>query len=133
MSARVKFGPGKYKTMDGQNAVVVAVVKGFAIGYLGSNPRAVMSWSAKTGHLRLEILTHLDLVDPNDKQKKKKPIKAKLWAIVERGTNHEFVVHARHESRQDAIQVMSRACIAIVPISIDCMEGDGLDGSSDGE
>lgn len=134
MSAKAKFGPGKYKMRDGRDAVVVWVVKGIAIGYVDSDPRLTRSWEANTGRTYSRHISGLDLVHLDEKRKEQTPIKAELWATIDRGVSIDpYIVTPRYCSRADAIRSMSESCIAIVKISIDCMEGDGLDGSSDGE
>lgn len=133
MSARVKFGPGKYKMRGGRDAVVVAVVKGVAIGYVDSDPSQTRSWDARTGRYRSTQISGLDLIHPSDRRKKRTPIKVELWATIERGISVDpYIVNARYYSRAEALRFIGSSCIAIVPISIDCEEGDGLDGSSDG-
>lgn len=134
MSARVKFGPGKYKMRGGRDAVVVAIVKGVAIGYVDSDPGETRSWDARTGRYRSTQISGLDLIHPSDKRKTGTPIKVELWATIDRGISVDpYIVNARYYSRNEALRAMGNYCIAIVPISIDCMEGDGLDGLSDGE
>lgn len=133
MSARAKFGPGKYKMRGGRDAVVVAVAKGVAIGYVDSDPSETRSWDARTGRHSSRQISGLDLIHPSDKRKKTTPIRVELWATIERGMSIDpYIVTARYYSRAEALRSMGAYCIAVVRISIDCMEGDGLDGLSDG-
>lgn len=133
MSARVKFGPGKYKMRGGRDAVVVAVVKGVAIGYVDSDPSEARSWDARTGRHSSRQISGLDLIHASDKRKKRTPIKVELWATIERGMSVDpYIVTARYYSRAEALRAMGDCCLAIVRVPIDCMEGDGLDGSSYG-
>lgn len=134
MSARVKFGPGKYKMRGGRDAVVVAVVMGFAIGYIDSDPTEARSWNARNGMSFSKHISGLDLIHPNEMRRKNRPIKVELWLTIERGISCDpYIVNAQHFSKDDALRAVGDSCLAIVPISIDCMEGDGLDGSIDGE
>lgn len=71
------FGVGKYKTRDGKDVEIVAVVKGAAIGYFieqESDVVEVNTWSEKTGRFYIGAVSGLDLIDPNAK----KPIKQDL-------------------------------------------------------
>lgn len=123
------FGVGNYKTKDGQDVEIVAVVKGVAIGYFPAEESDVVevnTWSAHTGRYLFESSKEsvYDLIDPNAK----KPIKQELWVTVyNRHSGDGVYVGGGYVAKEEADGMRCNGCIAIAKVTIDCMEGDNLD------
>lgn len=119
------FSVGEYKTKGGKVVDIVAVVDSVAIGYFDKDPTFADAWDAKTGSYisDLESERWHDLIDPNAK-----PIKQDRWVPIYRNKfNGRVYVGALRRSKRAAQNSKCKHCIAIAKVTIDCMEGDGLD------
>ena len=119
------FGVGKYKTRGGEDVEIVAVVGDVAIGYMYKNPKAANTWSTHTGRFHFESSdeSRLDLINPNAR----KPIKQDLWLTIYKTNSRGVYVGGGYVTKEEAKGRKCNDCIAIAKVTIDCMEGDGLD------
>ena len=114
---------GEYKTREGIDVTVVAVVDGIAIGYFSDQgPESVTSWRAYNGkhYVQAQFESGFDLV-----RKKPKRIKKKVWVTVYKECC--FAVGGGYDSLEDAKKNTTENCIAITSVEIDCEEGENLD------
>ena len=119
------FGVGKYKTRVGEDVEIVAVVGDVAIGYFHDNPKLANTWSTHTGRFHFESSdeSRLDLINPNAR----KPIKQDLWLTIYKTNSRGVYVGGGYVTKEEAKGRKCNDCIAIAKVTIDCMEGDGLD------
>ena len=111
---------GEYKTRDGDDVTIIAVIDGFAIGYfVEQGAQSVSSWRSSDGGYAGP--GEFDLV-----RKKPKRIKREAWLTVFGGDSGN-VAGGGYATKAIAQENKREVCIAIVRVEIDCEEGENLD------
>ena len=113
---------GTYKTRGGVDAVIVAVVDGFAIGYrVSEGPSGATTWNANSGSYCWGDGSEdsWDIIDARPR------IKFERWATIGRCDAIGCFVIGLHSTLENARS--GAECVAIARIEIDCVEGENLD------
>lgn len=115
---------GTYKTRGGVDAVIVAVVDGFAIGYrVSEGPSGATTWNANSGSYCWGDGSEdsWDIIDARPR------IKMEAWLTIYKEEFDGIVAGGGYSTKNAAQENRGAECIAIARIEIDCVEGENLD------
>jgi hypothetical protein len=114
---------GMYKTRDGRDVKIVAVEDRIAIGYsVKEGINSLTTWNANNGRYFIDGDYHHknDLIDTKPR------IKMEAWATIYEESHAVVFAGGVYSTKEQALENMQEACIAIARVPIDCVRGENL-------